>query len=60
MWDIFSQAHNAGFSQIYLGDEEEWGDFGHIPKWPADQHESHFHLSTKSAATQPAATEQMI
>jgi RHS repeat-associated protein len=45
MWDVFRGAQSAGFSQIYLGDEEEWGDFGHIPKPPADQHESHFHLS---------------
>jgi hypothetical protein len=45
MWDVFRGARSAGFSQIYLGDEEEWGDFGHIPKPPADQHESHFHLS---------------
>lgn len=49
MWDIFRMAHNAGLTQIYLGDEEEWEDWGHsplgTPKHPADPHESHFHMS---------------
>ncbi len=48
-WDILRMANGFGLTQIYLGDEEEWGDWGHIPKGtptrPADPHESHFHLS---------------
>ncbi len=45
MWDIFRGAHASGLTQIYLGDETKWGDFGHTPAAPADPHSSHFHLS---------------
>jgi len=46
MWDIFRMAHNSGMTQIYAGDDEEWGDYAHRPTMQgADPHFSHFHLS---------------
>jgi len=46
MWDIFRMAHNAGLTQIYAGDDDEWGDYAHRPTMRgADPHFSHFHLS---------------
>jgi RHS repeat-associated protein len=45
MWDTFRMAHNNGMTQIYAGDESEWGDFAKRPAPPYDPHESHFHLS---------------
>jgi RHS repeat-associated protein len=46
MWDIFRMAHNAGITQIYAGNDSQWGDYAHQPTNPgADPHFSHFHLS---------------
>ena len=45
MWNSFRMANKAGFTQIYAGDEQQWGAYSHRPAAPADPHESHYHLS---------------
>ena len=43
MWDMMRMAHNSGLTQIYAGDETEWGDYSSRPK--TSPHEDHWHIS---------------
>ena len=43
MWDLMRMSHKAGLTQIYAGDESEWGDYSHRPA--KSPHEDHWHIS---------------